>query len=60
MDKIVSLPLWQLKNIYEALRITSNIHNCSQCKTCHDRLVTKAISFVEPLIKEEPPIEIKG
>lgn len=33
---------YQLKNIIEALRMTSNIHNCYEGKTCHDRTVRQA------------------
>lgn len=35
---------YQLKGIYEALRITSNIHNSHLGKTCHDRQVRQALT----------------
>ena len=38
---------YQLKIIIEALRITSNIHNSSEKKTCHDRQVTQAYELAQ-------------
>lgn len=50
-DCKVSMPLYQLKEIYETLRITSNIHKSSRKETCHDRMVMKSLGFVEDLLK---------
>jgi len=38
---------FQLKDIEEALRITSNIHNSSQGLTCHDRCVMNALQYTK-------------
>ena len=44
MEK-VTIYKFQLKTILEALRITSNIHNCSEGKTCFDRQVRQAYEY---------------
>jgi hypothetical protein len=36
---------FQLDRIIEALRITSNIHNCKTKETCFDRQVCQALAF---------------
>lgn len=46
MDEVV-IYRYQLEEIIEALRITSNIHKCSKKITCHDRVVTRAKSYAE-------------
>lgn len=38
---------FQLNEIINALRMTSNIHNCSAKETCHDRVVTKAMKMAQ-------------
>ncbi len=38
---------FQLETIFEALRITSNIHNSSEGKTCHDRQVRQAYQYAK-------------
>lgn len=38
---------FQLKEIINALRMTSNIHNCSTKETCYDRVVTKAMKMAQ-------------
>lgn len=53
MSKYINMPLWQLKEVYETLRVTSNIHNSSRKETCHDRMVMKSLGFVEKLLKDE-------
>ena len=45
--KEIKIYEFQLKEIIEALRITSNIHNCSKGKTCHDRMVNKAMKMAK-------------
>lgn len=59
-EETVSLPKWQLEGIYEALRLTLNGNSCSGKDVAFDRVVRKAMSFMEPLIKGESSIEIKG
>ena len=44
MEK-VTIYKFQLETILEALRITSNIHNCSEGKTCFDRQVRQAYEY---------------
>lgn len=46
MDKVV-IYKFQLENIIEALRITSNIHNCQEGETCHDRIVRNAYLYAK-------------
>lgn len=43
----VTIYKYQLKEIQDALRLTSNIHNCSKKETCHDRVVTRAKKYAE-------------
>lgn len=43
----VTIYKFQLETILEALRITSNIHNSSQRKTCHDRQVRQAYQYAK-------------
>ena len=47
--KEITIYEFQLKTIIEALRITSNIHNSSKGKTCHDRQVRQALEFAKTL-----------
>ncbi len=42
---------FQLEKIYEALRITSNIHNCNLGKTCHDRMVRQSLKYADNALK---------
>jgi hypothetical protein len=44
---------FQLKTIIEALRITSNIHNSSQGKTCYDRQVRQAYEYAKNALNGE-------
>ena len=43
----ITIYKFQLKTIINALRITSNIHNSSEGKTCHDRQVKQALQFAK-------------
>jgi hypothetical protein len=43
----ITIYKFQLENILEALRITSNIHKCSQGITCHDRCVRDAYLYAK-------------
>lgn len=55
MEEII-IYKFQLESIIEALRITSNIHNSKEGKTCFDRQVRQAKKYAENAIngkKEE-------
>ncbi len=43
----ITIYKFQLDMIIEALRITSNIHKCSEGKTCHDRQVRSALQIAK-------------
>jgi hypothetical protein len=43
----VTIYKFQLKKIQDALRMTSNVHKCSACKTCFDRNVNLAKKYAE-------------
>ena len=43
----ITIYKFQLEQILEALRITSNIHNCSNGITCHDRQVRQAYRYAQ-------------
>lgn len=45
--KEITIYEFQLREIVEALRVTSNIHKCSSLTTCHDRMVTQAYQFAK-------------
>lgn len=49
---------FQLETILEALRITSNIHNSSLGKTCHDRQVRQAHEYAKNALKGEKDIVV--
>lgn len=43
---IVAIPVWQLKDIEDVLRQTSNLHDSPQRKTCYNRDVMCAWNMV--------------
>ena len=43
----VTIYKFQLEQILEALRLTSNIHNCKSKETCFDRQVTQSYQYAE-------------
>lgn len=43
----ITIYKFQLEIIIEALRITSNIHDSSNGKTCHDRQVRQAYKYAK-------------
>tara|TARA_R110002051_G_scaffold120317_2_gene193536 strand:- start:3107 stop:3289 length:183 start_codon:yes stop_codon:yes gene_type:complete len=47
----VTIYKFQLIAMIEALRVTSNIHDCHEKKTCHDRMVTRAKKYGENAIE---------
>ena len=49
----VTIYRFQLEKIQDALRITSNIHNCSNKVTCHDRMVHQAKQYVDNALEGE-------
>lgn len=46
VDKMISIPAWQLKDVENALRLTSNMHQCPNRVTCFDRDVMAAWNIV--------------
>lgn len=52
MEKI-TIYKFQLEQIEEALRMTSNIHKCSKKVTCHDRTVHQAHQYAKNALKGE-------
>jgi hypothetical protein len=57
MDE-VTIYKFQLENIIEALRITSNIHNCSKLETSHDRQVRSALQYAKNALNGYKDIEV--
>lgn len=49
---------YQLKQIIEALRLTSMLHNCSTRKTSFDRQVTQAKEMAENCLNGEKDKEL--
>lgn len=43
----ITIYKFQLDRIIEALRLTNNLHNCSQGKTCFDRQVRQAYQYAK-------------
>ncbi len=55
----ITIYKFQLETIIEALRITSNIHESSKGKTCHDRQVRQAYEFAKNALQGKKDIEVK-
>lgn len=55
----ITIYKFQLETIIEALRITSNIHDSSKGKTCHDRQVRQAYEYAKNAIAKEKDKEVK-
>lgn len=55
----ITIYKFQLEIIIEALRITSNIHESSKGKTCHDRQVRQALEFAKNALKGEKDTRVK-
>ena len=53
MENLIVIYKFQLENILEALRITSNIHNSKKGKTCHDRQVRVAYQYAQNALNGE-------
>ena len=55
----ITIYKFQLETIIEALRITSNIHESSNGKTCHDRQVRQALEFAKNALKGEKDVTVR-
>ena len=55
----ITIYKFQLETIIEALRITSNIHNSHEKKTCHDRQITQAYSYAKNALNGEKDNPVK-
>lgn len=58
MEEIV-IYKFQLENILEALRITSNIHNSSNGETCHDRQVRDAYQYAKNALAGKKDVQVR-
>ena len=54
----ITIYKFQLESIIDALRITSNIHNSSKGKTCHDRQVRQSLQYAKNALSGEKDIEV--
>lgn len=54
----ITIYKFQLENIVEALRITSNIHKCSKLETSHDRQVRSALLYAKNALTGDKDIEV--
>ena len=50
---------FQLKEIMEALRMTSNIHQSQKKETCHDRTVTRAYNYAKNALEGDIDKKVK-
>lgn len=55
----ITIYKFQLETIIEALRITSNIHDSSKGKTCHDRQVRQAYQYAQNALDNKKDKEVK-
>ena len=55
----ITIYKFQLETIIEALRITSNIHESSKGKTCHDRQVRQALEFAKNALKGQKDVTVR-
>ena len=54
----ITIYKFQLENIIEALRITSNIHNSGSLVTSHDRQVSSALQYAKNALDGNKDIEV--
>lgn len=54
----ITIYKFQLENIIEALRITSNIHQSSKGRTCHDRQVRSALQYAKNALDGDKDREV--
>jgi hypothetical protein len=51
--KEITIYEYQLKEIIDALRLTSNIYNCQSKETCFDRIVTTAKAYADNALNDK-------
>lgn len=54
----ITIYKFQLENIIEALRITSNIHHSTKLVTSHDRQVRSALQYAKNALTGDKDIEV--
>ena len=54
----ITIYKFQLERIIDALRITSNIHNCNKLETSHDRQVRLALQYAKNALENNKDIEV--
>ncbi len=54
----VTLYKFQLENIIDALRITSNIHDSGKLETSHDRQVRSALQYARNALSGNKDVEV--
>lgn len=54
----ITIYKFQLENIIEALRITSNIHNSGSLVTSHDRQVRSALQYAKNALDGNKDIKV--
>ena len=54
----ITIYKFQLEVIIEALRLTSNIHECSKGETCFDRQVRQAYEYAKNALKGDKNVEV--
>ena len=54
----ITIYKFQLENIIDALRITSNIHDSGKLKTSHDRQVRSALQYAKNALNGDKDIEV--
>lgn len=54
----ITIYKFQLESIVEALRITSNIHNCNKLETSHDRQVRSALQYAKNALEGNKEVEV--
>lgn len=55
----ITIYKFQLEAIAEALRITSNIHNSKDGRTCHDRQVRQSLQFAKNALEGKKDVIVK-
>lgn len=54
----ITIYKFQLENIIDALRITSNIHDSGKLETSHDRQVRSALQYAKNALNGDKDIEV--
>ena len=50
-EENIQVPIWILKEIHNALRLTANIYHCSERETCWQRDVMEAYNMTSQLLE---------